>query len=225
MKKLKMKNEKNEREGGKGMGGSMGAMGEVPTQQIPPKPPQLSPTPPNDKKKWDWRPLFMIDVGQKARWASATLSWVSPIHWPIIGLPPHTSSPIQWKSKDKMYERNKDFQKRWLGLNESPGAWVERCWLLTGAKSWGDPPSLPPGRPLASSWNPRPAVATRRSQRTPVHSSMLHQEEWTRAPGWVYTSTGQNAWTRVYTSADHRPLLKPTSGRLTQRGSQLWSTQ
>ena len=45
------------------------------------------------------------------------------------------------------------------------------------------PLCLPAGRPLASSWKPRPAVTTRRSQRTPVlanvasctKSGLLHQ--------------------------------------------------
>ena len=70
------------------------------------------------------------------------------------------------------------------------------------------PPCLPAGRPLASSWKPRPAVTTRRSsvhQYTPMWLLAPRVDYCTR----VYTSTGK--WPApAYTKPGPQAAAKPT---------------
>ena len=83
------------------------------------------------------------------------------------------------------------------------------------------PLCLPAGRPLASSWKPRPAVTTRR--RSSVHQ---YTPMWLLAPRADYCSrmyTGTGKWPApAYTSAGHRPLLSPPVGSPTRRGARVY---
>ena len=149
---------------------------------------------------------------------------------PIIGLPPHTSNPSRWNQRMEWMMRRAKKASDWVWTNVMAQQKKQRWWLggLVGTHRWewkiGEqlgPPPLPAGRPLASSWNPRPAVTTSRSQRTPVHATsfLAPRVDYCFTTTRVYTSTGQWPAPVAYTSAGHRPLLTPPVGWPTTRGA------